>query len=456
MTKYHISKSGEPAPCKAAAGNCPLGSEQDHFENKQDAVVEAERRFAEDADNKFGTQATAADKEKPTDPLIADRPLEHQVQYYNHSIGIALDDYNELKEAVDAGDESLEDEMHQLGYDIADMEAERDRLKRLHAESAARQSLASSLQTDGQIAQEDYEQLRALEDEREQLDPEGTADTPASTENTEYYRRVTDRKGEPGSGLIGDPLKEKMLAGEKLVANNALFDQDARDNGSYNIKDTNDFSAVLIDLEMELDGEVELTEFSDYPNHYVTEMDIWQAEMDGQELFGNVVEVSEEDWSEIKQIRQQWNRMLGSTDSEEELALYRSRFQTLANDVRYEMVVERRLEADSPFKVGDEEYKAGNVARALDEHYYTDRVQDEDGYLVPTFYAEDSEGQDKILLGDLKSGLASKRGIDENAVIYQPEDYKEAAKSSESDFESLPTEWQMELLENARESRNNF
>lgn len=35
--KFHINKHGVPAPCKAKAGNCPLGGEEQHFSNSQDA-----------------------------------------------------------------------------------------------------------------------------------------------------------------------------------------------------------------------------------------------------------------------------------------------------------------------------------------------------------------------------------------------------------------------------------
>lgn len=37
MTKFHINKHGVPAPCKAKPGNCPLGGNDTHFDNMQDA-----------------------------------------------------------------------------------------------------------------------------------------------------------------------------------------------------------------------------------------------------------------------------------------------------------------------------------------------------------------------------------------------------------------------------------
>lgn len=37
MTKYHINKHGIPSICRAKEGNCPLGGDESHFDNKADA-----------------------------------------------------------------------------------------------------------------------------------------------------------------------------------------------------------------------------------------------------------------------------------------------------------------------------------------------------------------------------------------------------------------------------------
>lgn len=42
MTKFHINKHGVPAPCKATKGNCPLGGDEQHFSNKEEAQVAAD------------------------------------------------------------------------------------------------------------------------------------------------------------------------------------------------------------------------------------------------------------------------------------------------------------------------------------------------------------------------------------------------------------------------------
>lgn len=37
MTKYHISKKGNPAICRAKEGNCPLGGADEHYDSKEEA-----------------------------------------------------------------------------------------------------------------------------------------------------------------------------------------------------------------------------------------------------------------------------------------------------------------------------------------------------------------------------------------------------------------------------------
>lgn len=47
MVKYHISKQGIPAVCKAKKGNCPLGGEEQHFETKEDAQAYSDKKNQE-------------------------------------------------------------------------------------------------------------------------------------------------------------------------------------------------------------------------------------------------------------------------------------------------------------------------------------------------------------------------------------------------------------------------
>lgn len=42
--KFHINKHGVPAPCKATKGNCPLGGDESHFDNLEEAQNYADRQ----------------------------------------------------------------------------------------------------------------------------------------------------------------------------------------------------------------------------------------------------------------------------------------------------------------------------------------------------------------------------------------------------------------------------
>lgn len=43
MAKYHISKKGTPAVCRAQSGRCPLGGEDLHFDSKEYAQKAADK-----------------------------------------------------------------------------------------------------------------------------------------------------------------------------------------------------------------------------------------------------------------------------------------------------------------------------------------------------------------------------------------------------------------------------
>ena len=47
MTKFHISKHGMPAPCKAEKGNCPYGGEESHFNSLEEAQEFIDKRNEE-------------------------------------------------------------------------------------------------------------------------------------------------------------------------------------------------------------------------------------------------------------------------------------------------------------------------------------------------------------------------------------------------------------------------
>jgi len=47
MAKFHINKAGNPGSCQAKPGNCPYGSERDHYSSKEDAreIYEAQQEL---------------------------------------------------------------------------------------------------------------------------------------------------------------------------------------------------------------------------------------------------------------------------------------------------------------------------------------------------------------------------------------------------------------------------
>lgn len=47
MAKFHIGKSGKAAACSAKKGNCPYGSDDEHFSTREEAQKEAENRMSQ-------------------------------------------------------------------------------------------------------------------------------------------------------------------------------------------------------------------------------------------------------------------------------------------------------------------------------------------------------------------------------------------------------------------------
>lgn len=61
MAKYHISKNGQPGICRAKSGNCPLGSEAEHFSNIQEASKHAEKVMGDRFNYMVSTRTTGGD-----------------------------------------------------------------------------------------------------------------------------------------------------------------------------------------------------------------------------------------------------------------------------------------------------------------------------------------------------------------------------------------------------------
>lgn len=44
MAKFHIGRSGKPAQCNAKKGNCPFGSDEEHYTSRQEAQTALENK----------------------------------------------------------------------------------------------------------------------------------------------------------------------------------------------------------------------------------------------------------------------------------------------------------------------------------------------------------------------------------------------------------------------------
>lgn len=60
MTKWHINKHGVPAPCKAKDGKCPLGGNEQHFDNVEKAQEYANREM----ESQFGLLPNSEEERK--------------------------------------------------------------------------------------------------------------------------------------------------------------------------------------------------------------------------------------------------------------------------------------------------------------------------------------------------------------------------------------------------------
>lgn len=89
MSKYHINRNGEPALCRAQAGNCPLGDSNDHFDNKVDATREAERRFSQEAGGSFASTPLSSVSTE-TSTSVDTLPLQTRELAYREALELQL------------------------------------------------------------------------------------------------------------------------------------------------------------------------------------------------------------------------------------------------------------------------------------------------------------------------------------------------------------------------------
>lgn len=98
MTRYHMSERGEMAPCKAEAGNCPLGG--DHYESKEEAQAGIEARLAEEHDVNSGIRKNT--KTSQTDDTeAAPSPNDDELDRARRVLGLTAPEVNMVKKLRD-------------------------------------------------------------------------------------------------------------------------------------------------------------------------------------------------------------------------------------------------------------------------------------------------------------------------------------------------------------------
>ncbi|WP_028464200.1 hypothetical protein [Nesterenkonia alba] len=322
-----------------------MGGENDHFDNKADATAEAERRFAEEAQNTFGTQAVSTDSNNKA-------AREQQLAEQKKEANAALRSQLELLEFRDGEPMYIANFKDRKGF----------------------------MYYTGIIA-------AALGDK------ESFTDDPDFP--TLYY------------------TEEKVIAAARV-------NHDANMGGGL--------ESLIAEGDFDRD-----------------DIDIY-ADDNGYQI------VSDRDAGEIEYtIRVYLKEKLGYVEVEkvpdDEKSLYRTRFQAVFAEFWNKFQEERPDRGwtdDSVFlEHNGQAISIRNAFRALDDTYWAQE----------DVLAVDKDKQDDVLLEDLKNGSVSLYEKDRTKRFYTPEDYQEAAKSSDGAFENLPTEWQMELLENAHQSR---
>lgn len=106
MSKFHINKHGVPAPCKATKGNCPLGGDDQHFNNAEEAQAFIDSRM----ENEYGLLGG-----KPSEPAVKDVTINHDFDHVfpdswnEHGVQVTGIFSQDLKEAFDNGPLENED-----------------------------------------------------------------------------------------------------------------------------------------------------------------------------------------------------------------------------------------------------------------------------------------------------------------------------------------------------------
>lgn len=70
MAKFHISKSGKPAQCRAQVGKCPLGGESKHYDTREQAQQVIEQKLSTETDM-LSSKSNKKNIDKNTENLVS-------------------------------------------------------------------------------------------------------------------------------------------------------------------------------------------------------------------------------------------------------------------------------------------------------------------------------------------------------------------------------------------------
>jgi hypothetical protein len=112
MAKFHINKHGVPAPCRAKAGNCPLGGDSEHFATKEEAQSHVDRQQA----SKYGLMGVTNSGKLDT-PSIEQKITKTLNSYSNTAVVDSLIEQMSPEEFEDFTDKTIES--YHLGALIA-------------------------------------------------------------------------------------------------------------------------------------------------------------------------------------------------------------------------------------------------------------------------------------------------------------------------------------------------
>lgn len=139
MAKFHIGKNGKPSKCSAEKGNCPYGSDAQHYDNIEQAKQESEKQLQQ--------QNPIYESQRKTDTTSPDPITEQQLEQIQNAFIKNIVDAESLKENGE-----YEQSLEQLYSQAQQFSATQDDWRKITEEIQK--------QVNGLYYGENYEQVR--------------------------------------------------------------------------------------------------------------------------------------------------------------------------------------------------------------------------------------------------------------------------------------------------------